>query len=168
MFPSPQPSPHRGEGADRANIRRGSRLCQYQERQLTVPISGEAADRANIRRGSRPCPYQEREPTVPVSGKAADRANIRRGSRPCQYQERQPTVPVSREAANRANVLWGSLSQRERENRPYSAIRITSSGWVASCWREDFCFTVTNRVLPSAESARLFGKVGVSRVLVTL
>lgn len=36
----------------------------------------------------------------------------------------------------------------------YSAIRITSSGWVASCSRVDFCFTLTYRVLPSAESAQ--------------
>ncbi len=151
--------PVSGERAYRASISRGYRPCQYQERQPTVPVSGERADCASIRKGSRPCQYQERQPTVPVSGEAADRASIRRGSRPCQYQEREPIVPF----------FWGgSLSQRERENRPYSAIRITSSGWVASCWREDFCFTVTNRVLPSAESARLFGKVGVSRVLVTL
>ncbi len=150
--------PVSGEAADRASIRRGSRPCQYQERQPTVPISGEAADCASIRRESRLCQYQERQPTVPISGEAADRASIRRGSRLCQYQVREPIVPF----------FWGSLSQWERENRPYSAIRITSSGWVASCWREDFCFTVTNRVLPSAESARLFGKVGVSRVLVTL
>ncbi len=67
--PSPQPSHQRGEGAERANSRRGSRPCPFFCRDPTAhrevacspspqpsPQRGEGADRANIRRGRRSVP----------------------------------------------------------------------------------------------------------------
>ena len=119
--------PVSGEGADRANIRRGGRLCQYQEREPTVPESGEGAVCASIRRRSRLCQYQERVPTVPVSGEGptapvsgegADRANfcvrilqptgrshVPPHPNPLPREERGPTEPISGEGANRATVF---------------------------------------------------------------
>ena len=55
-----------------------------------------------------------------------------------------------------------------RARGPYSAMRITSSGAVASFSRLEACFTLTYSVLPSSESARLLGWVGVLKVFTTL
>ncbi|CAM6382019.1 hypothetical protein LEADMM271B_05165 [Leclercia adecarboxylata] len=91
-FLSPQPSPKRGEGADRANIFVG----------LPQPTG-----RSHVPSHPNPLPKEEREPTVPICcrdpsahreaacspspqpspqrGEGADRTNIRRGSRPCPF-----------------------------------------------------------------------------------
>ncbi|SPX66427.1 Uncharacterised protein [Leclercia adecarboxylata] len=60
--PSPQPSHQRGEGAERANSRRGSRPCPFF---VGIP---QPTGRSHVPPHPNPLPKEERGPTVPISG----------------------------------------------------------------------------------------------------
>ncbi len=88
-FLSPQPSPQRGEGADRANIFVG----------LPQPTG-----RSHVPSHPNPLPKEEREPTVPI----CCRAPSAHREVACSLSP-QPS-PKRGEGADRANIFVGILS----------------------------------------------------------
>ncbi len=102
MFPSPQPSPQRGEGADRANFSWGS-LSPHRVRMfpLTPALSPK-------RRGGRPCQFFVGLPKptgrshVPLTPALSPK---RRGGRPCQFFVGHPKPTGSPHVSPHPNPL---------------------------------------------------------------